>query len=213
MIEAEQTVNNPAFVHDIEAHTYHFNGQRVISITDVLADQGFADYSKIPASIREFALARGRAVADATLLLDEGRLQWSSLKETVVWEGKEYTWTLGRVLAYVKFKKEFRFHPIVREKPFYDPVYGYAGRPDCFGEIFCGPATVQLKCGPVEPWVGLQTAAEARLLMLAGYETRKRYGIELRADGTFKPTPFKDSLDFKIFLSALAVSKWQANHR
>lgn len=201
------------FIHDVEAHTYHFKGQRVISITDVLGEMGFVDYSKIPASVREFALARGKAIADATLLLDEGRLQWSSLRETVVWEGKEYTWTLGRVLAYVKFKKEFQFKPIVREKPFYDPIYGYAGRPDCFGEIFCGPATVQLKAGPVAPWVGLQTAAEARLLMLAGNESRKRLGVELKADGTFKPTWFKESLDFKIFLSALAVSKWQENHR
>lgn len=202
------------FVHDVEAHTYEFRGQRVISITDTLADQGFVDYSRIPASVREVALACGREVAKATQLLDEGRLQWSSLRETVEWEGKTYTWTLGRVLAYVEFKREFQFKPIVREQPFYDPTYGYAGRPDCFGETAYGPATVQLKAGPVEPWVGLQTAAEARLFSLAGYESQKRIGVQLRADGTFKATWFKDSMgDLRIFLSALACSKWRMNNR
>ena len=199
--------------HDEEAHTYRYKGQSVISITDTLADQGFTDYAKIPTRIREIALTRGREVAKATQLLDEGRLKWSSLKESVEWEGKTYTWTLGRVLAYVKFKQEFKFKPIVREEPFYDPTYGYAGRPDCFGETRFGPATVQLKAGPVEPWVGLQTAAEARLFLLAGYESQKRIGVQLRADGTFKATWFKDAIDLKIFLSALSCSKWRTNNK
>ena len=201
------------FIHDEAAHTYHWNGQRVISITDTLADQGFVDYSKIPAGIREFALLRGKEVHKATALLDEGRLQWSSLSEKVEWEGKERWWTLNYVLAYLNFKKELKAKPAVREQPFYDPVYGYAGRPDWFGEIFCGPAVIQLKTGAVEPWVGLQTAAEDRLLREAGHKATKRLGVELRPDGTFKPTWFKDSMDFKIFLSALACSKWRSNHR
>jgi hypothetical protein len=200
-------------VHDEAAHTYHWDGVPAVSITDVLAQQGFVDYMSIPASIRDFALLRGREVAQATLLLDEGRLKWSSLRETVEWEGRRYTWTLGRVMAYVAFKKEFKFKPTVREKPLYDPTYGYAGRPDCFGELFCGLGTVQLKCGPVAPWVGLQTAAEDRLLRLAGYDGQKRLGVELRADGTFKATWFKDPTDIRIFLSALAVAKWQEKNR
>lgn len=206
------------FFHGEKEHVYKLDGVLLPSITDTLADQGFVDYGFLPAVDRPFYLKRGTAVAEATRLFDLGVLDWKSLRETVDWNGRQEPWTLGPIRAYCLFRALFsKWKPVAIEKPLPDPVYGYAGRPDRLFETPEGFVVVQIKKGKVERWVGLQTAAEARLFeendLTGGGRVKKRYGLELRTDGTFKAsrdlTPFKDPNDIKIFLSALAVLKWK----
>lgn len=206
------------FFHDEKEHIYKLDGRLLPSITDTLGDQGFVDYSFLSERDRPFYLRRGTAIAEATRLYDLGILDWKSLREIVEWNGEQKPWNLGAMEAYLRFREEFaEWEPAAIEKPLYDPVYQYAGRPDRLFDTPSGLVVVQIKKGKVERWVGLQTAAEARLFEQKSYgRIKRRFGLELRSDGTFKAkrdlTPFKDPNDIKIFLSALAVLKWKKIH-
>ena len=205
------------FFHDEKEHIYKLNGVPLVSITDTIGDQGFVDYSFLSERDRPFYLKRGTAIAEATKLFDLDILDWKSLREMVEWNGEQKPWTLGAMEAYLRFREEFagaEWEPAAIEKPLYDPIYQYAGRPDRLFDTPSGLVVVQIKKGKVERWVGLQTAAEARLFEQNKYgRVKKRFGLELRSDGTFKASrdmiPFKDPNDIKIFLSALAVLKWK----
>ena len=205
-------MKHPDFEHNEDEHTYHWQGILQISITDVLSAQGFTDYAMIPDGDREFYLLRGRAVHKATQLFDEGILDWSSLVEEVDWRGERRPWTLGYVKAYDRMKVELKVEPIVIEEPLFDQIYRFAGRPDRFSKTTVGHLVMQIKTGGVEDWVGLQTAGEERLLRacnLIEQERIKRWGVELKPDGTYKLRYFESPVDIKIFLSALAVEKWK----
>lgn len=41
----------------------------------------------------------------------------------------------------------------------------------------------------------------------------RRFVLEINKEGKYKLLPFADQSDFKVFLSAVAVYKWKANHR
>ena len=213
------------FVANEVEHKYFFKGQPVISITDTLADQGFSDYGFLKPHDQEFYLLRGKYVAKACYLYSIGKLDWDSLAADVdwVWEyrGERFverrTWTLPFVQSYAQLAEIHRIVPIMVEQAFYDPVYGFAGRPDLFATGDFGPGVFQLKCNGVEDWVALQTAAELRLIEASGKlppkEKPKRWGVELQEDGRkARLYPFSGTNDLGVFLAALAVSKWQRIH-
>lgn len=202
------------FVHDEQAHTYHLDGKLLISITDVLGSEGFSDYGFLPYAERQFYMDRGTAVAKGCQLLNEGRLEWSSLLET--WEGKP--WTLGYLKAYELFCREWRVIMVLSETPLHHTMYGYAGRLDLAAQTAQGLAVVQIKTGGVQDWVALQTAAELELVVAncdvakPDWRRAKRFGLSLRPDGTYKVRRFADRRDFDVFLAALACAKWKREH-
>lgn len=203
--------------HDAEKHTYHdSSGKPHVSITDVLAAEGFVDGWF--AEPRELYLERGSKVAYATQLYDQGTLKWSSLRAEIEYQGKTYPWTLGYVKAYAALKKEKRLKPLFIEQPLFDPVAGYAGKPDRYTDSTLGHITLQIKTGPVKPWVALQTAAEERLVALNfqakrawDESTPNRYGVQLKPDGTYKLSPpFTNPADIRVFLAAVTCNRWRA---
>lgn len=203
-----------SFSFDRNLHVYMKDGERLLSNTDILGAEGFCDYSDIPEPMRQAALARGRVVHEATHLVDKGKHLAPFFDPYA-----------GYIEAYRRFKKEFGFKPKLREKPLIDPLINVATTPDAFGEAHRGLITVQIKTGKVEPWVALQTAFEERVLALHGYlgkkavkvaerlvSTTNRYGIELRSDGTYKPTWFSDPHDIKIWMAAYTMRSWKKKY-
>lgn len=196
-------------------HRYTVDGRDVISNTDVLARVGFVDYSMLPPDRREEALRRGTLVHEATAMLDKGQR----------WKDREWPpYMQFYVKAWMAAKKEIKFRPIVIEEPFIDPVYHAATCPDRFGWSKFGWTTIQLKTGPVDDWVALQTAFEERCVVLnldnqalrelvcALTSSPNRFGIELRPDGTYKITRFEDPMDIRVFLGVLGGERWKIAH-
>lgn len=201
----------PKFIHDSIKHTYSLGGRPMISTTDVLRRIGLSpDYGFVEPSRLEESRQIGVAVAEATALLDQGK-DW-----------KKYDALSGYVRAWQKFKKEMKFRPTIIEQPLYDPEHLFASRPDRFGPSKLGKITVQLKTGKVAPCVGLQTAAEERIIKAnklcdepyptSMLSSRNRFGVHLKYDGTYDATRFNDPMDLRVFLSALATAKWLINH-
>lgn len=189
-------------------HTYHnILNQRLESNSDVLSALGFSDYSGMPDHLRQAALERGTAVHAATAMLDR-RQNWR----------RKFKQFEGWVSAWMLFKKDFQFKPELIEEPLHDPVLMIATTPDRWGMSNRGYITVQIKTGKVQAWVGLQTAFEERCVAISqGFEppktsSNRRFAIELRPDGTYKPERFEEQSDIQVYCGAVSWMRWMRNH-
>jgi len=194
------------FIFKEEGHEYTLDGIRLPSNTEVLAKDGLVDFSMVDPEILEAARIRGTWVHKACHYYDEGDLDWESIKD------KPYE---GYVRGYVKFTEDYGLSIIAVEKPIYHRTYLYATTPDIIGKIKTHPepAVIDRKTGLVEPWVGLQLAAqEAAARLKYNLGPCRRYALNLKPDATYKLIPFKDRMDERVFLSALAVVNWKTNH-
>jgi hypothetical protein len=197
-----------AFTFDKEAHRYELNGRVLISNTDILEAAGFSDYSNVPPAKLHAAAVLGKWVHEATLLMDQGK-PWS----------KRFPMASGYVEGWRSFKKDFHFKPKIREVPMYHPVSLIPTTPDAFGESDEGLITVEIKTCPVQDHVGLQTAFQECVLAAHGHipdyngkSTDRRYGVELRPDGTYQIRKFNDPNDIKVFHSAATVILYKRAH-
>jgi hypothetical protein len=151
-------------------------------------------------------------VAKATALLDRGR-PWKSL----------YPSAAGEVKAWSRFKKDFKFTPILIECYLRDHEREIKGQLDRRGVSKYGMITVEIKLYEWKSWHALQ---------LADYEymaegcpedldsTDRRWVITLYPDGTYGQKKFDDPNDLRIFLAAAshgpdhpAVFAWLNTHR
>jgi len=194
----------PKLEFDPKAHTYHLGRERLFSVTEVLEATGFIDAMWFT----EAARIRGSRVHSATALLDEGRLDWESLAPI---EAALNEPIADYVRAWEAFKHETGFAPATIESRGYHPRYKYAGTLDRIGTFADGrEALIDIKTGPIEDWVGLQTAAYSAMHPTNG--PRARYGVGLRPDGTYTIKKFTDVDDEATFLYALAVLRWRSRH-
>jgi len=118
---------------------------------------------------------------------------------------------VGYVQAYLRFLRESRFKVRATEKMVCNKVYGFATTIDRQGRFPQAKrkAIVELKTGPVEDWMGLQTAGHD-IAMGGGHD---RYVLQLMNSGYYRLHSFKDPGDHKIFLAAVAVANWRLNHQ
>jgi hypothetical protein len=66
-----------------------------------------------------------------------------------------------------------------------------------------------LRLGPV---IGVQLAAYQELCRVNGHDVQARYGLGLRADGTYRLVPFNDKSDWPVFLSLLTLRNFKDKH-
>lgn len=200
------------FELDEATHTYTVDSRRVLHNTEVLSEAGFVNYWFCSAADREAALKRGRDVHKATELLDKKK-PWQT-------EYKQYG---GYVLAWKRFKKDFKFTPLLREVPYYDRDLDCATTLDAWGKSEYGLITVEIKTGKVEDWTAIQlsfTEKAAHALKGIPYKasTDKRWAVELRADGVYVPRQFghlpgvTDANDIKVFAAAVTTVAWRNRH-
>ena len=190
---------------DEATHTYWINGIKVPSVTQVLREAGIIDHSKIPQDKLDIAMKFGIAVHKACELYDNHNLDWNKLDIKL----KPY------VNAWVLFIVETGFIVKQNEKPIGSEKYMVAGTPDRTGKLFNARADVEIKSTYAMDIQGLE-------LQTGGYELiyneglyginkiKKRIGVLLKPDGTYKIEPCKnksDKFDFLVCLQMYNLKK------
>ena len=201
----------PDFTFDEETHTYRVDGVVVPSINQVLEAENF----KNTAHYDEWYATRGKFVHQACHYLVHDILDWDSLDPQIE----------GYVRAADQFIKDTRPYIYLSEEPMcvLSP-YKFAGTPDWFALINKKPAVIDIKCGVIEPWMGLQFAPQ-ELLWRDGFDRQGhtysrlikgkilRFTLQLKLNGKYNLVPFTGISDKGVFLSALACYNWKRNHK
>lgn len=178
---------------DEAAHRYTFEGRELISVTQALTEAGFIDGRWYT----EEAAQRGTDVHTAVQLHHAGTLDDDSLDVTL----------RPFVAAYQRFLEESGFVAAANEERICDPAAGYAGTLDLRGQFprfSQGIDVIDIKTGAIPSWVGYQTAAYARVLPAS---IKRRWALNLRADGTYRLEPLMARTDERVFLAALTVAQ------
>lgn len=179
-------------------HVYTVAGKRVPSVTQILSP--LVDYSMVPRETLERARQLGQAVHRMSELYDLDDLDMDNLAD----ELRPY------LTAWIRFRAETGFVPETIEKRLFHPSLRFAGTPDRSGLIGRRRAVIDIKkmltLGPV---IGLQLAAYRELFEKHGTPVEDRYGLGLRADGTYRLVPYTDKGDWPAFLSLLTIRNWK----
>lgn len=155
----------------------------------------------------EYHLNKGRLVHRACEIADmdqDGGLHWPSLDPILV----------PYVEAWLDFKgmvglKAFSLieHPMVCHK------LRFAGRPD---RTLDNIAILEIKCGAVRPWYGIQLAGYARLLT-ARFSYLKpnilRQSVHLFDTGKWRLETWKDQGDDRVFMACLELTNWHLRNK
>jgi len=175
---------------------YVIDGQRCLSVTEALQLTGWVSFDGVPTDVLERARCRGIYVHDATLLIDERDLDMEAVPE----EWRPYC------RAYEQFLIETKVEMVLREQSMVCESHRFGVTPDCDAILNGAPAVIELKTSEsVEPWWGLQTAAQD--LALGG--GRRRFSLRLRRDGSYRLDPHTDDNDLGLFLAALTTAQGQ----
>lgn len=182
-------------------HVYTVGAQRVPSVTQTLAP--LIDYSQVPAAVLKRAQDLGTAVHRMTELYDLDDLDVDSLSQEL----------LPYLTAWMRFRAETGFVPELIEQRWHHPVLHFAGTLDRTGIIKGRRAVIDIKkmlrLGPV---IGVQLAAYKELCIKNGVAIEDRYGLGLRADGTYRLVPYTDKHDWPTFLSLLTLRNFKDKH-
>lgn len=182
-----------------ETHTYWLNGKKATSVTEALKLAGLIDGIQFAS---EEALWRGKAVHTAIHFYHKGTLNWDSLDERLA----------PFVKGYLKFIEDTKFVPQEWEKRVSIDQLNLAGTLDVVGIFPDGSqALIDFKTGMqanMSDWVGLQLALYDMALGLAA-PPRKRYGLKLLGDGSYRLYPFTDPMDRTVALSAVNIANWR----
>lgn len=176
---------DPSFRYEDGPHFYWLKGQRIWSATGVLKAVGYIDDRYYTHSSAQ----RGKMVHLGTHHVDDNDLHSPDWPDGM----------LGYFEAYQEMKLKWKFTPRLREVPLYHPDFIYGVTPDGEGEILGGePAIIELKSGAMPWWARYQTALQE--IAIRSWEEkpvwRRRVGIELRPNGSFKPFEFNDPADY-----------------
>jgi hypothetical protein len=192
----------PVLTFDEETHTYRVNGKVVPNVTRIL--KPLIGYEGVQAYILERKSAIGRAVHRATELWDADDLDEQALDPIL----RPY------LNAYKRFIDQAKPTWKRSESRVYHARFGYAGTLDREGEVLGDPAVVDLKCTvDITPAVGVQTAAYGAPIEAEDGVKRKRYALQLRADGTYRLEPMNDASDFQTFLACLSIHNYKERYR
>lgn len=195
---------------DVDA--YHVKGQRVPSVTEILALAGLVDFTSVPVEVLQAAADRGRLAHAHTARLDAAP-EGVSLVESLLSVPDEIQ---GYAKAWLRFRDDTGFSPLLIEQPVVSCAYGYAGTLDRFGVV--PDATIyliDLKTGSSLPtWVGLQLAGYEQALresspLMAKGDRVQRLAVRLRADGEYSVKLFSNPGDRMDFLAAARVAQWR----
>lgn len=189
-------------------HRYTVDGRRVISVTQVLANAGLLDLSRIPREILDRAAERGKRVHEAAQLLLRGRLDWSTVTADIG----------GYVLALDSFLRDSRLRPVTNkiEQPFHCQDHDFCGTPDAVAWYGIQSAGRRREIQVVLDWkTGLSDAVQFQLAAYAhALSIRHRAAVKLNADGTYRMRWFRPETlqqDLQTFLRAKEEAKeWVA---
>jgi hypothetical protein len=191
---------------DASLHEYRWNGVRVPSVTQVLAQ--CIDFSMVSRDVMEAKGALGTAVHAACELDDANDLVEESVHDSV----------RGYLEGYRKFKRDKVTKVIATEMPVYHALFGYAGKLDLLTEFDDARWLIDWKTPlAINPATALQTAGYVNALSREltgekGPSSIKRAALQLKADGTYRLHEFTNPNDFSTFVSFVNVFKWKESN-
>ena len=171
---------------DSEKHEYTVGGLRLPSVTEILTE-----VFQTPQYGEEYHMTRGSYVHLATELYDQGKLDESTVDDTI----RPY------FEAWKKFRAETGFVPEEIELRLYSETLRFAGTLDRIGTLGTHKILLDIKTGS---GFGLARYQTAGYEILRG-QKMKRYGVLLTAEGNYKIQPFTEKTDRNVFLSSLTV--------
>lgn len=191
---------------DEATHTYRWNGAVVPGVTSVL--KPISGYDRIPARVLQAASERGRAVHLACQYDDEDDLDEDGMPE----------WMRPYLTAWRRFRADHATEWTHIEAPGYHRKLGFAGTPDRVGLVEGRQSVVDIKTtAELMPAVGPQLAAYAAIHEdthgTPPAALMDRWGVQLKADGTYHALRYTDPQDWPVFCSLLTLRAWCANHR
>lgn len=180
-------------------HSYTQDGIRYPSVTTILAAMGF--YGDATKYFTEYSRDRGSYVHKIIQFHLQGELDPESIDPALE----------GYFKAWLKFEADTNYRPILNEAPMFTDLWKFAGTPDHIGLMyFKDPEVIiDVKSGADGHAAAIQTAGYQILYPKA----KRRFSLQLRQDGKYKLTEYRDREDRGIFLSALAVYQWQVNKK
>ncbi len=170
------------FRFNAEEHIYTLGTKRLPSVTEILGLLGFIETEWFTVEGRE----RGRAAHIATHYLEDGGLDWDSLKATEEALGVPVE---PYVRGWERFLKETGWKSSYIEKPEYDKLHLFAGCPDRIGRFPSarGSSGIEIKTGPSMGWWKYQTGGYEVLTGLRDWTV-----VRLKPDGDFALDPVMD---------------------
>lgn len=179
-----------------ETHTYRVDGEAWPSVTQIL--DRLHSFAGVPEDVLEAARERGTYVHQLTELHD-----LDDLDEPLV--PPEYQ---GYLAAWKKFLHEAQPNWSGIEEMAYSPAYRFAGTMDRHGELealrFRGRWVIDIKSSlSAHPVWGPQVAAyrQMKAEQDPSFALYRRGTVQLRPDGSYLFTEWKDPADWQIFLA------------
>ena len=182
---------------DHDTHTYTCGGERFPSVTQVMADLGF--YGDAVKYFTNYKRDLGSFTHKAIELHLSGELDEDILDPAI----------LPRLNAWRKFEQDTGYVSFGCELVMASESHRFAGTLDHRGALNGKPVIIDVKTGALLPATAIQLAGYE---ILDGAPGLKRYGLQLKEDGTYSLKEYKDRTDRSIFLYALAVWWWKQNN-
>jgi hypothetical protein len=202
-VVAEQRI---PFTFDHDTHIYRVQGQRILSVTQIIKESGLINFDFVDAHVLARKTQLGRLVHQACHFYDENDLP-SALPEEVE----------ARLEGYIKFRKESGYVPACNEFQQIASVHGmrYGMQFDSIGTIGELPYLVDIKnSATAHPAWGVQTAAyELGIPKPLPFRNYQRIAVQLKDDATYRVHTYKEPSDAQIFLSCLAIATWKQNKK
>lgn len=189
-----------------ERHEYRIDGHVVPSVTqvlDVVRKEGGSE------SQREYKRQIGKALDTAIELHEKDDLDPDSLDEAVV----------PFFEAWLKFKAETGFRVLLNQLLVYSKKLRCAGTLDLLGTrdpaLMAPDELLDTKCvWTMDAATALQTAGYALLSHEShGIRVKKRGGVQLLRDGTYKFYPYSNPNDEHVFKACLSINAWKGLHQ
>lgn len=156
---------------DATTHTYTLDGKRLPSVTQII--KAVLPYDFGP-GVGDWHMQRGTATHHGCRLLDEGRLDWSTVDPEIE----------PRIRAWEKFRRDWPAELVANERQLASAKYGYAGTLDRMFDR-AGQIVADIK-NSVSPQVRLQLAAYSLLWTEnGGGKVCQAVAVELDKSGTY----------------------------
>ncbi len=178
---------------------YVVNGERVPSVTEILAIAGMVDLSAIPPDALEHARQRGSDGHEWIESIAKGNVTAKDAGE----ELRPYLEAFEDFMSQSEFEIESTEEAILNER------YRYAGTLDLRGKLNGKRYIIDCKLtAAVGPHVGCQLAGYAACFEVP----HRRAALQLLPTGKFKIQTFQDIHDHHDFMSAVRVTHFKLRH-
>jgi len=188
-------------------HAYYVGGERLLNVTQVLAELGMVDTR----FFTEEARLRGQAVHLACQYDDEGVLNEDDLDPVLA----------PYLEAWRRFVADYEFEAELIEKRLWSAAYRYAGTVDRVGKARIANngadkrrVAIDLKTGAALPAYPLQLAGYVNLLDEPTSYLRLK--VELKPTGKYKVWEYPITTyarDLNVFLSGVGVLQWKKENK